>query len=327
MRSRVASDGIDELRKCVDALIVIPNDRILSVVDASVPFKQALEKADEVLYNATKGIADIISHEGLINVDFADVATVMRNQGDALMGIGRASGDLRAIEAAQNALNSPILEGMQIYGAKGLLVNITGGSSLTLHEVSEAVSCVQKAAGEEANLIHGVVIDDYMDDEISVTVVATGFHEQEMAAKTTVVNNLTIVRSAGEEPDTRPLPSVPDDDAPSRPYRPAAVEEPSPILQPSGPVNKEDTEVPAIWRKKANQRAATASAQQPAHSSQASSTPASAPDQRERSPRPIATVEQVKDTADQPETFLRPRKSASSGGGSSQPAFLRKIMD
>ncbi|RPI66148.1 MAG: cell division protein FtsZ, partial [Ignavibacteriae bacterium] len=121
-RAKIAEQGIREMREAVDALIVIPNDRILSVVDASVPFRIALEKADEVLYNATRGIADIIHAEGIVNVDFADVVTVMKNQGDAMMGIGIGSGERRAMEAAQNALNSPILEGMQIYGAQGLLV-------------------------------------------------------------------------------------------------------------------------------------------------------------------------------------------------------------
>ena len=327
LRSRVASEGIDELRKCVDALIVIPNDRILSVVDASVPFKEALEKADEVLYNATKGIADIICREGLINVDFADVATVMRNQGDALMGIGHASGDLRAIDAAQNALNSPILEGMQIFGAKGLLVNITGGSSLTLHEVSEAVSCVQKAAGEEANLIHGVVIDEAMEDEISVTVVATGFHEQEETRKrTTVLDNIVIVRSHTSPTAADPAPSHPKtDEEEPYPYRPAANAEPAQVLRPTGPVNKDDRDVPAIWRKSEGrttdivERRATVAERRTDNKE----------NRAESASQPIVHQAPTVNSAEesQPETFLRPRKGASSGGGSSQPAFLRKIMD
>ena len=300
-----------------------------------MPFKEALEKADEVLYNATKGIADIILHEGIINVDFADVSTVMRNQGDALMGIGVSTGDRRAMEAAQNALNSPILEGMQIFGAKGLLVNITGGHSLTMHEVNEAISCVQKAAGEEANLIHGVVIEDSMDDEISVTVVATGFRgqmEQRPAAekpRTSVVDTLKIVRNAEPTPQSEP------DQGPStgeseRVYRPAAPTTPE-ILRSHGKVDREDLEQPAIWRRKQ---------QEP--SAERTSSPASAPKPFPAATPPVAVrkaaaaAQPARDerpddeepsSSGQPETFLRPRKSAASGGGSSQPAFLRKIMD
>ena len=336
-RSAVAEHGINDLREHVDALIVIPNDRILSVVDASVPFKQALEKADEVLYNATKGIADIILHEGIINVDFADVSTIMRNQGDALMGIGVATGDRRAMEAAQNALNSPILEGMQIFGAKGLLVNITGGHSLTMHEVNEAISCVQKAAGEEANLIHGVVIEDSMDEEISVTVVATGFRGQaEQVAvverkRSSVVENLKIVRNA--EPPSQPSPSTETtgDDAPA--YRPAATATTPEILRSHGKVDREDLEQPAIWRRKQQDTPAATSKPEPA-ASMPKPIPAATPQVTVRkavaAPQPVRDErpdEEEPSSSGQPETFLRPRKSAASGGGSSQPAFLRKIMD
>ncbi len=337
-RSAVAEQGIELLREHVDALIVIPNDRILSVVDASVPFKMALEKADEVLYNATKGIADIILHEGMINVDFADVATVMRNQGDALMGIGTASGERRAMEAAQNALNSPILEGMQIYGAKGLLVNITGGASLTLHEVMEAVSCIKAAAGDEANLIHGVVTNNEMDDEISVTVVATGFHADEAQRKSAPsqpkTSPLSVVVNRTADPSATP--SSPEQEPAVEPvYRPAASSDLE-ILRPHGSVNKEDLELPAVWRRR-----------EELLKKQAKLQPDVAPE-----PAPVATrvsgasvpitikrpvpqsqaQPQVDDepeasSSTQPETFLRPRKSASAGGGNSQPAFLRKIMD
>ena len=312
-RSTVAEHGINELRDHVDALIVIPNDRILSVVDASVPFKMALEKADEVLYNATKGIADIILHEGIINVDFADVSTVMRSQGDALMGIGVAAGDRRAMEAAQNALNSPILEGMQIFGAKGLLVNITGGHSLTMHEVNEAISCVQKAAGEEANLIHGVVIEDSMDEEISVTVVATGFRGQpEQVAppreRTSVVDNLTIVRNA--EPPAQPAPEpMPSDDEDEPVYRPAATTS-SDILRSHGKVDREDLEQPAIWRRKQQDAPA---ASEPESAPMPKPIPAATPKVTVR--KAAAAAQPVRDerpddeepsSGGQPETFLRP---------------------
>lgn len=326
-RAKIAEQGIREMREAVDALIVIPNDRILSVVDASVPFRMALEKADEVLYNATRGIADIIHAEGIVNVDFADVVTVMKNQGDAMMGIGIGSGERRALEAAQNALNSPILEGMQIYGAQGLLVNITGGESLTMHEVSEAVSCIQKAAGEEANLIHGVVVDDSYDEEISITVVATGFQRQEILAGTQPESNrktppLTIIRSDAAAPE-RPI-EIETSEPVESPYRPAAQDRPSsPVLNVPAGVDPNDPDTPAIWRNK-GRHGGTGSAESSAPQRQAASASAQAP---QASASPTNYNAPSTPSTDQPDAFLRPRKSASSGGGSGQPAFLRKIMD
>lgn len=313
-RARQAEEGVRDLREEVDALIVIPNDRILSVVDASVPFREALEKADEVLYNATKGIADIVSHEGIINVDFADVVTVMKSQGDALMGIGTASGERRALEAAQNALNSPILEGMQIYGAQGLLVNITGSPSLTMHEVNEAVSCVQKAAGEEANLIHGVVIDSLMDDEISITVVATGFHRTEEHKPALSVPRITVVRGGSGDPD----PTEPPDEEDIEPdyYRPAATAGANQILKPAAAVDPNDVEQPAIWRRR---KPAPAEAETESESRQARNAVSGVAAK--------TVLSQQTESQPAPGTFLRPAKTASAGGGNSQPAFLRKIMD
>lgn len=328
IRSKVAEQGIRELRDAVDALIVIPNDRILSVVEASVPFKMALAKADEVLYNATKGIADIIHAEGIINVDFADVVTVMKNQGDAMMGIGMGSGERRALEAAQNALNSPILEGMQIFGAKGLLVNITGGESLTMHEVQEAVACIQKAAGEEANLIHGVVVDETYEDEISITVVATGFRRQEHDGLTAPESSrttppLTIIRPGAVREETEaPAQPASDPIVPvENPYRPAAQTS-NPFLNPPAGIDPNDPDTPAIWRNKGQgaggsghvstpQRQAAAAAPAPASITNAQASAQPAPQQGSA----------------QPEAFLRPKKSASGNSGSGQPAFLRKIMD
>lgn len=175
-RTAIAEQGISELREHVDALICIPNQKLLDIIDKNTSFGEAFRKVDEVLYNATKGIADIISRHGVVNVDFADVKTVMKGMGDALMGIGTASGEHRATEATQNALNSPLLDGISISGAKGVLVNISGGSDMTMHEVAEAVGIVEQAAGDNANLIHGVVYGPEDSDEITVTVVATGFN-------------------------------------------------------------------------------------------------------------------------------------------------------
>ncbi len=187
-RMKLAEEGIKLLRQYVDALIVIPNQRLLEIIDKNTSFQDAFLKVDEVLYNATKGISDIIGCHGIVNVDFADVKTVMKGMGDALMGIGTASGQNRAAEATNNALNSPLLNGISIQGAKGVLVNITGGSDMGMLEIAEAVSIVEEAAGEDVNLIHGVVENPDMKDEIMVTVVATGFNKVETQETTT--NNL-----------------------------------------------------------------------------------------------------------------------------------------
>jgi cell division protein FtsZ len=174
-RLRQADDGLAELRAEVDTLIIIPNERLLAVVDKTTTLTDAFGVADEVLLKATKGISDLVTVPGLVNLDFADVKAVMSNRGNALMGTGRASGAGRALEAAQSAVSSPLLEDVSISGAEGVLVNITGGRDLTLHEVNEAASVVVNAAGEEANVIFGAVIDPNMDGEIMITVIATGF--------------------------------------------------------------------------------------------------------------------------------------------------------
>jgi len=174
-RLRQADDGLAELRAEVDTLIIIPNERLLAVVEKDTTLTDAFGVADEVLLKATKGISDLVTVPGLVNLDFADVKAVMSNRGNALMGTGRASGPGRALEAAQSAVASPLLEDVSISGAEGVLVNITGGRDLTLHEVNEAASVVVSAAGEDANVIFGAVIDPNMDGEMMITVIATGF--------------------------------------------------------------------------------------------------------------------------------------------------------
>ncbi len=170
-----AEQGIQEMRKHVDSLIVIPNERLLAILDDKTTAFTAFDKPNEVLYEATRGIADIITVEGLINVDFADVRTVMSQSGEALMGCGIASGENRAIEAAQKAISSPLLEGMNIKGAKSVLLNVTGSSNLTMHEIDEGNKVIFEAAGEEANVIFGCVRKEEMNDYVSYTVIATGF--------------------------------------------------------------------------------------------------------------------------------------------------------
>ena len=175
LRMLNAEQGIQDLRKHVDSLIVIPNERLLSILDGSVNAFAAFDKPNEVLYEATRGIADIITVEGLINVDFADVRAVMNQSGEALMGCGIASGENRAIEAAQKAISSPLLEGVNIKGAKSVLLNVTGSSNLTMQEINEGNNVIFEAAGEEANVIFGCVRKEEMNDYVSYTVIATGF--------------------------------------------------------------------------------------------------------------------------------------------------------
>jgi cell division protein FtsZ len=174
-RMRQAEEGINEMRKHVDTMIIVPNERLLAVVGKGIPFHEALKKADEVLLHATQGISVLISETGLVNVDFADVRTVMQNGGSALMGTGIGRGENRASEAAQQAIASPLLDNVSISGATGVLVNITGGEDLTLGEVHQINDIVHDAVGDEAEIIFGAVHEPAMMGEIRVTVIATGF--------------------------------------------------------------------------------------------------------------------------------------------------------
>ena len=182
-RAGQAEGGIDEMKKQVDTLIVIPNQKLLDIIDRHTPLLDAFELANQVLHNATRGISELITVPGLINVDFADVRTVMREMGDALMGSGISTGDNRAVEAAHAAISSPLLDGVSIAGAQGILINITGGKNMSLVEVDEATSVIHDAAGDDANVILGTVVDDDMSDELMVTVIATGFNKKSAMAK------------------------------------------------------------------------------------------------------------------------------------------------
>ncbi len=180
-RSRNAEQGIKELRKHVDAIIIIHNNRLLEITEKHTPWLQALNLANDILRQAVKGISDLILVPGLINQDFADIKTILSESGRALMGIGDAEGENRAVTAAKMAIKSPLLEETSIDGAKGVLINITGGSSLSFHEVHEAASLVREAADEDAEIIFGSVVDPDLDDKIVVTVIATGFEEKPRA--------------------------------------------------------------------------------------------------------------------------------------------------
>ncbi|MEB6611767.1 cell division protein FtsZ [Staphylococcus pasteuri] len=176
-RQTQAAAGVESMKAAVDTLIVIPNDRLLDIVDKSTPMMEAFKEADNVLRQGVQGISDLIAVSGEVNLDFADVKTIMSNQGSALMGIGVSSGENRAVEAAKKAISSPLLE-TSIVGAQGVLMNITGGESLSLFEAQEAADIVQDAADEDVNMIFGTVINPELQDEIVVTVIATGFEDK-----------------------------------------------------------------------------------------------------------------------------------------------------
>jgi len=182
-RQRQAELGLAELRRAVDTMIVVPNDRILAVVGKGTSFKDALKKADEVLLNATQGISDLIRTPGEVNVDFADVRTVMASRGPALMGSGFGEGENRAVEAAQEAISSPLLNNISIRGARGVLINITGGMDLAIDEVSQIAEIIKEESGEEAEIIFGCVHDPSLEGKVRVTVIATGFDSAQEAAR------------------------------------------------------------------------------------------------------------------------------------------------
>ena len=174
-RQRQAEEGIHELHQFVDTLITIPNNKLLQIAGETTSMVDAFRRVDEVLLNAVKGISDLINVAGLINVDFADVRTIMSNQGLALMGTGYGTGPKRALEAAHSAIHSPLLDDIDIRGAMGILINITGGTDLTLHEVNAASTAIAEEAHEDANIIFGSVVDEAASDEVRITVIATGF--------------------------------------------------------------------------------------------------------------------------------------------------------
>src|SRR5688572_25236708 len=206
-RMRQAEIGISEMRKSVDTMIVVPNERLLAVVGKGIPFQDALKKADEVLLHATQGIASLITATGIINVDFADVRTVMQNGGAALMGTGIGRGDNRALEAAQQAISSPLLDNISIAGATGVLINIIGGDDLTLGETTQINDIIHDAVGDDAEIIFGAGNDAAMHGEVRVTVIATGFDRA-------VTGDQTYVRQSGAAgvinfPSQRQRPATP----------------------------------------------------------------------------------------------------------------------
>ncbi len=184
-RRKQAEQGLIELKAAVDTLITIPNQRLLTLSNEPMPLLETFKRADEVLLNAVQGISDLIQYHGYINVDFADVKTIMSDKGLALMGTGNSSGDKRALNAMQQAISSPLLEDISIDGATGLLINITGGRDMTLQEVNEALTLVHDAADPDAEIIFGSLIDDNITDEVKITIIATGFVSRDAKGRQT----------------------------------------------------------------------------------------------------------------------------------------------
>ena len=227
-RLQQAEQGLNELHESVDTVITIPNERLFGAVPQGASFADAFKAADDVLRQAVQGISDLITVPGLINLDFADVRTIMQGMGMALMGTGYGRGDNRAIEATQEAISSPLLEEASIKGARGVLINITGGPDLTLYEVNEAASIVRQEADDDANIIFGHVIDESMTGAMKITVIATGFRRE----------------SAGAGATGAHIPASTPPRYPSRPVDDGVVPQP--------PRRTEDLDVPTFIRKKAD---------------------------------------------------------------------------
>jgi|SRR6185369_6222779 len=245
-RMQQAERGSIEMQGAVDTLITIPNERLLSFVDRGTPLSEAFRIADDVLRQAVQGISDLITMPGEINVDFADVRTIMTRMGIALMGTGVARGEGRAIEAAQRAVSSPLLEETSIHGARGLLINISGGYDLTLHEVAEAARIISDAVDPEANIISGMVIDPSLEDTMKVTVIATGFHRegelpraQAPSYASAPMSSMASPRVEAERPADTPLRRAP------------AAPQPAGDSNGFGPnwSNVDDYDIPTVLRK------------------------------------------------------------------------------
>jgi len=243
-RMRAADRGIKELREVVDTIITIPNNRLLSLAAKKATFLEMLKKADDVLLYAVKGISDLITIPGLINLDFADVKTIMSEMGMALMGTGMASGEDRATEAAQKAISSPLLEDVSISGAKGVLMNISSGLDLTIDEVQEASSLIQKEAHEDANIIWGTVLDQSAGEELRVTVIATGIGEMDARPKP----DLGVIHGSRREDDLE----IPTFLRRNRKGEDGRRELSRPMSYKDLPIDEDELEIPTFLRRQAD---------------------------------------------------------------------------
>ncbi len=249
-RRKQAEAGLIELKAAVDTLITIPNQRLLGLGGQSMPLLETFKLADEVLLNAVQGISDLIQYHGYINVDFADVKTIMSDRGHALMGTGRASGEKRAVTAMQQAISSPLLEDVQIDGATGLLINITGGRDMTLQEVNEALTLVHDAADEEAEIIFGSLIDDNVADEVKITIIATGFQHRgaEVRRAAPVATHLPT-RQAAPAPAAEPAVHGPVRAPRATSPDPRPLAPTRPVKEPSLPLDEDQFDIPTFLRR------------------------------------------------------------------------------
>jgi cell division protein FtsZ len=238
-RMAQAMDGLAQLKECVDSVIAIPNDRLLQTVARNTPVSEAFRVADDVLRQAVQGISDIITVPGQINLDFADVRAVMKGMGQAVMGTGIGEGENRAVEAAQRAVSNPLLEDSSIEGAKGVIVNITGGPDLSLAEAAEATALITKVADAEANVIYGIVTDESMGEAVKVTVIATGFGRG--SGRKIATTPVDLANYVGSGAAQQPMPAAAAGDF----YRKTPV----PNAKAAGGGGRFDLDVPAFLRK------------------------------------------------------------------------------
>jgi len=307
-RMDTALEGIELLRENVDTLIVIPNERLLDIADDGTSLIEAFEKADEVLYNATRGISDLITVHGLINLDFADVQTTMKDGGTALMGSATASGENRSEKAAVQAISSPLLDGLSIAGATNVLVNITAGSSLGIREATQATSVIQEEAGDDVEVIFGTVIEEDMEDKLRVTVIATGFdrEKEDSSGGETTDSTEDTAEKSGSSRRTVPLD---EDDDPTYRYK--------------GEDNLRQLDTPAYERRSSPQRSKrdepSPQEQEEAEESEEASSDSSSNVRRLR-------AEELDERTDREER-TRDESDSDDDDDTDTPAFLRKMMD
>jgi len=305
-RMDTALEGIELLRENVDTLIVIPNERLLDIADEDTSLIEAFEKADEVLYNATRGISDLITVHGLINLDFADVQTTMKDGGTALMGSATASGENRSEKAAIQAISSPLLDGLSIAGATNVLVNITAGSSLGIREATQATSVIQEEAGDDVEVIFGTVIEEDMEDKLRVTVIATGFDRDKE-----INGGESSGEEAAEEGESRRTVPLDEDEDPTYRYK--------------GEDNLRQLDTPAYERRSSPKRdepSKQESSKQEQNESEEGEGPSTSDQSNVRRLR-ADELEERKDREDR----TREESDGDGDDDTDTPAFLRKMMD
>ena len=304
-RMDTALEGIELLRENVDTLIVIPNERLLDIADEGTSLIEAFEKADEVLYNATRGISDLITVHGLINLDFADVQTTMKDGGTALMGSATATGENRSEKAAIQAISSPLLDGLSIAGATNVLVNITAGQSLGIREATQATSVIQEEAGDDVEVIFGTVIEEDMEDKLRVTVIATGFDRDKDTG-----NGETAGEQSSEDSGTRRTVPLDEESDPTHRYK--------------GEDNLRQLDTPAYERRGSPQRSPS---NETSKQEQDESTEGDEAASGDRSNIRRLRADELDERKDRDERARSDDTDSEDGDDTDTPAFLRKMMD